>query len=259
MLDRFFGLSENRTTVRTELVAGLITFLTMAYIIFVQPAVLGQAGMETLAAWVRETGAGLLMTGGHRAYAPGGYFRSPLEPILPVSMELRHEHRKLALAIVVALDRSGSMAMPVAGGRVKMDLANLGTVQVLDLLGPQDELGVLAVDTEPHVIHAIGPVKDPARVRRTALARGLKTAAELATLSDAEAQALILTPGFSTAERVTEVSGRGVGMDVVKTNVEQLRGSLQIESTPGAGTCTPRSGWAAWRPTPTPAPRPSGT
>jgi two-component system chemotaxis sensor kinase CheA len=78
---------------------------------------------------------------------------------------------------------------------------------------------------------------DPARVRRTALAKGLKTAVELAGLSDAEAQALILTPGFSTAEQVTEVSGRGVGMDVVKTNVEQLRGRLQIESTPGAGTC----------------------
>jgi two-component system chemotaxis sensor kinase CheA len=77
---------------------------------------------------------------------------------------------------------------------------------------------------------------DPAKVRRTALARGLKSAAEMAAFSDAEAQALILLPGFSTSESVTELSGRGVGMDVVKTNVEQLRGSLQIESTPGAGT-----------------------
>src|SRR5262249_39098685 len=58
---------------------------------------------------------------------------------------------------------------------------------------------------------------DPQVLRRKALEKGLKTAAELAALSDAEAQALILLPGFSTAERVTEVSGRGVGMDVVKT------------------------------------------
>ena len=79
----------------------------------------GMRGMETLAAWVRETGAGLLMTGGRNSYGPGGYYKSPLEPIMPVSMELRNEHRKLSLAMVVALDRSGSMAVPVAGGKVK--------------------------------------------------------------------------------------------------------------------------------------------
>jgi two-component system chemotaxis sensor kinase CheA len=78
---------------------------------------------------------------------------------------------------------------------------------------------------------------DPRKVRRKALERGLKTAAELAALGDDEVQALILAPGFSTAERVTDLSGRGIGMDVVRTNVEQLRGNLQIESTPGAGTC----------------------
>jgi Mg-chelatase subunit ChlD len=126
---------------------------------------IGPRGMETLATWVRGAGAGLMMTGGRSAYGPGGYYRSPLEPVLPVSMELRNEHRKLSLAIVVALDRSGSMAMPVGGGKVKMDLANLGTVQVLDLLAPQDEFGCLAVDTVPHVIHELGVVRDKPAVR----------------------------------------------------------------------------------------------
>jgi hypothetical protein len=125
----------------------------------------GSAGMETLAAWVRETGSGLLMTGGRNSYGPGGYYKSPLEPVLPVSMELRNEHRKLALAIVVALDRSGSMAAPVGGGKQKMDLANLGAAQVLDLLGPQDEFGCIAVDTDPHTIAKLGPVADKERVR----------------------------------------------------------------------------------------------
>src|SRR6202020_3021953 len=77
---------------------------------------IGHVGMEMLTAYVRETGAGLLMTGGRSSYGPGGYYKSPLDPIMPVSMELRNEHRKLALAIVVAMDRSGSMAVPVAGG-----------------------------------------------------------------------------------------------------------------------------------------------
>lgn len=128
---------------------------------------IGTAGMETLAAWVQKTGTGLLMTGGPNAYGPGGYYRSPLEPIMPVSMELRQEHRKLALAIVVALDRSGSMAMPVDHGRVKMDLANLGAAQVLDLLNPGDEFGVLAVDSAPHLIQGLAPPvsKEPIRQR----------------------------------------------------------------------------------------------
>jgi hypothetical protein len=126
---------------------------------------IGHAGMETLAAWVQQTGAGLMVTGGRASYAPGGYFKSPLDPLLPVSMEMRQEHRKLSLAIVVALDRSGSMAMPVAGGRVKMDLANLGTVQVLDLLNPADEFGCIAVDTEAHTIVPFGRVKSKGPLR----------------------------------------------------------------------------------------------
>lgn len=113
---------------------------------------IGMAGMEVVAEWVRETGRGLVMTGGRNSYGPGGYFRSPLEEVLPVSMELRREHRKLSLAIVVAMDRSGSMSAPAGMGKTKMDLANLGAVQVLDLLSEEDELGVIAVDSEPHTV-----------------------------------------------------------------------------------------------------------
>jgi len=126
---------------------------------------IGVSGMEMLASWVEETASGMMMTGGQKSYGPGGYFKSPLERIMPVSMEMRREHRKLSLAIVVALDRSGSMAVPVAGGRVKMDLANLGTVQVLDLLSPNDELGVIAVDSSPHIIVPIDTVEKNAGAR----------------------------------------------------------------------------------------------
>jgi len=126
---------------------------------------IGTRNMETLASWVRASGSGLLLTGGRQSYGPGGYYKSPLEPILPVSMELRQEHRKLALAIVVALDRSGSMAVPAGGGKVKMDLANLGAAQVLDMLGPMDEFGCFAVDTTPHKIAELGPVTDKGSIR----------------------------------------------------------------------------------------------
>ena len=72
---------------------------------------------------------------------------------MPVSMELLgQEHRKLSLGIVVAMDRSGSMAASVGDGRSKMDLADLSAVQVLDLLSPIDWFGLLAVDSISHVI-----------------------------------------------------------------------------------------------------------
>lgn len=129
---------------------------------------IGTRGMETLAAWVQETGAGLMLTGGQRSYGPGGYYKSPLDPVLPVSMELRNEHRKLSVAIVVTLDRSGSMAI-VVNGRPKMDLANAGTVQVLDLLGPIDEFGCIAVDTIPHEIVPLSQVKDKEPARKKIL------------------------------------------------------------------------------------------
>jgi two-component system chemotaxis sensor kinase CheA len=77
---------------------------------------------------------------------------------------------------------------------------------------------------------------DAAAVRRKALEQGLRTPAELARLGDREMLSLILLPGFSTAGQVTDVSGRGVGMDVVKTNLDQLGGTLEISSEPRRGT-----------------------
>ncbi len=72
------------------------------------------------------------------------------------------------------------------------------------------------------------------KVLKKARQQGLVGAEE--TLTDSEIYQLIFQPGFSTAEKVTAVSGRGVGMDVVKRNIEKLRGSIHIESTPGQGS-----------------------
>ncbi len=77
---------------------------------------------------------------------------------------------------------------------------------------------------------------DPQVVRRVAVERGILTEAEAAALSDEDAVYLILRPGFSTRSFITDVSGRGVGMDVVKTNIDQVKGNLIIRSTPGRGT-----------------------
>jgi two-component system chemotaxis sensor kinase CheA len=72
------------------------------------------------------------------------------------------------------------------------------------------------------------------RIRAKAEERGL--IAPNTQLTDSEVYNLIFEPGFSTAEKITDVSGRGVGMDVVRRNVEKLRGHIDTESTPGQGT-----------------------
>ena len=74
------------------------------------------------------------------------------------------------------------------------------------------------------------------KVKARAIERGLVTAEAAQQMSDAEINRFILMPGFSTAEKVSDVSGRGVGMDVVKTNIERLGGIIDIQSVFGTGT-----------------------
>lgn len=77
---------------------------------------------------------------------------------------------------------------------------------------------------------------DPERVGRKAIDKGLVTVERLRAMKPREILDLIFLPGFSTAEQVSDVSGRGVGMDVVRTNLEKLNGVIEVESEAGAGT-----------------------
>ncbi|MGC8736614.1 MAG: chemotaxis protein CheW [Dissulfurimicrobium sp.] len=77
---------------------------------------------------------------------------------------------------------------------------------------------------------------DPKKIRAKAVEKGLLTPEKAQALSDRDALMLIFQPGFSTAEKVTNISGRGVGMDVVKTNIEKLGGVVDLQSEPGVGT-----------------------
>ncbi len=74
------------------------------------------------------------------------------------------------------------------------------------------------------------------RIRRKAIERGVVPADQAARMQDRDIFNLIFLPGFSTAEKISNVSGRGVGMDVVKTNVEKIGGTVEVHSTAGQGT-----------------------
>jgi two-component system, chemotaxis family, sensor kinase CheA len=77
---------------------------------------------------------------------------------------------------------------------------------------------------------------DRAKIVRRAIERGIVTAEEAARLNDLECLQLIFAPGLSTADEVTEISGRGVGLDVVKSALDALKGSVELASVPGKGT-----------------------
>ncbi len=172
---------------------------------------LGGYGMKALSAWVTQIGGGLMLTGGKSAYGPGGYFHSPLDPILPVSMELRSEHRKLSLAVAIIMDRSGSMAMSAGGGRTKMDLANLSVVQVLDILSPMDEIAIVAVDSSPHIIVPLSSCKEAEAIRDKVLGiqsegggiyvyEGLSQGAALLSRATAQTRHMILFADAADSE-----------------------------------------------------------
>ncbi len=118
----------------------------------VPATLLSRPFMEALDFFVRGQGGGLMMVGGAASFGRGGYFSSPIADLLPVSMEQRQEERKLAVALGIALDRSGSMGASAGAGETKMTLANSGAARAVSLLGPMDQVAVYAVDTAPHTI-----------------------------------------------------------------------------------------------------------
>ncbi len=102
-----------------------------------------------------------------------------------------------------------------------------GTVR----LGALQEEGSIVIRVEDD-----GRGIDPERVKKAAVAKGLISPDAAARLTASEALDLVFAPGFSTAQEITEVSGRGVGMDVVRSNIERMNGSVKLESQPGLGT-----------------------
>ena len=86
------------------------------------------------------------------------------------------------------------------------------------------------------IVEDDGAGLDPEKIKMKALEKGIISEAEANVMTARQLIDLIFLPGFSTAEKVTELSGRGVGMDVVKTKIESLGGTIQIESSVGKGT-----------------------
>jgi len=122
--------------------------------------------MDAIQRYVRELGGGLVAVGGPESYGMGGYFRTPLEDILPVEMQIKDQERFPSVSIALVIDRSGSMAAD-EGGLAKIQLAAEGAARVVDLLNDFDEITIIPVDTQPDQL--IGPA--PATERSSIIAQ----------------------------------------------------------------------------------------
>ncbi len=128
--------------------------------------------IDALASYVRDLGGGLILMGGDRSMGPGGYARTPLEEVSPVSFDLKQERRRASLAEVIGIDISGSMGA-TAGGHTKLELANEASARSASLLGSGDLLGVEHVDTKVYWSVPLGPVIDKAAIDKAIRGKGV--------------------------------------------------------------------------------------
>jgi uncharacterized membrane protein/secreted protein with Ig-like and vWFA domain len=156
------GMLVERTTA-TLLPADLPTLSDYAAIVLVDVNAkhLTPRKMAALQTYVRDLGGGLVVIGGPESYAPGGYYRTPLEETLPVEMQLKDQERRHNLTMIFVIDKSGSMADTSVGGIPKVELAKEAVIRSLGLLGPLDRAGVVAFDESAFWVVPPEEVLDP--------------------------------------------------------------------------------------------------
>lgn len=115
--------------------------------------------MTTLQTFVRDFGGGLVVVGGPTSYGVGGYYRTPLETVLPVEMTLKDEQRRAGLTMVFVIDKSGSMADTTSGVQ-NVELAKEAVARSIQLLSPNDRVGVIAFDDVARWVVPIRPLDD---------------------------------------------------------------------------------------------------
>ena len=210
---------------------------------------LGQASAQAIATYVEQTGGGLLLLGGPRSLDAAGYPEGPLGRLLPVDLRPRSGQRSPAMGLVVAFDKSGSMA-DLVSGVAKIELARQAVRKVLDAVRPTDAVGVLAFDASPVVVSPLAASPDPRRLAEalrainpggsTAISPALSQAADWLRRSNVTRRHVLLVSDGRTppadAERLREtVKSGGFELSVIAIGADADRAFLEELATRTGG------------------------
>lgn len=160
-----------------ELPFDLSNYLRYEAIIFdnVPGHVVGEQKMMVIEQAVKNFGVGFMMVGGNSSFGLGGYFKTPIEKLLPVEMEIKGKHQQPSLGLVIVMDRSGSMSGS------KFEYAKEAAARSVEMLREGDTLGFIAFDDRPWEIIETAPLKNKEEALDTILSVGVGGGTEIYT------------------------------------------------------------------------------